>query len=77
MLRFTELLTLAYRTRVKSLLKGTFLYIVLFWDLPLYGEKIIKGLGKNRGMRERHVICWFFAFRMLLRRSMYKNSYKI
>ena len=49
MLRFTELLTLAYRTRVKSLLKGTFLYIVLLWDLPLYGEKIIKGLGKNRG----------------------------
>ena len=46
MLRFTELLTLAYRTRVKSLLKGTFLYIVLLWDLPLYGEKIIKGLGK-------------------------------
>lgn len=49
MLRFTELLTLAYRTRVKSLLKGTFLYIVLLWDLPLYGEKIIKGLGKIEG----------------------------
>ena len=32
MLRFTALLTLAYRTRVKSLLKGTFLYIVLLWD---------------------------------------------
>ena len=57
MLRFTALLTLAYRTRVKSLLKGTFLYIVLLWDLLLYGEKIIKGLGKNRGMRERYVIC--------------------
>ena len=49
MLRFTALLTLAYRTRVKSLLKGTFLYIVLLWDLPLYGEKIIKGWEKIEG----------------------------
>ena len=59
MLRFTALLTLAYRTRVKSLLKGTFLYIVLLWDRLLYGEKIIKGLGKNRGMREA---CYLLIF---------------
>lgn len=62
MLRFTALLTLAYRTRVKSLLKGTFLYIVLLWDLLLYGEKIIKGLGKNRGMRERGMLFVNFCF---------------
>ena len=50
MLRFTALLTLAYRTRVKSLLKGTFLYIVLLWDLPLYGEKnLLKGWEKIEG----------------------------
>ncbi len=43
MLRFTALLTLAYRTRVKSLLKGTFLYIVLLWDLSCMEKKLLKG----------------------------------
>lgn len=59
MLRFTELLTLAYRTRVKSLLKGTFLYIVLLWDLPLYGEKLLKGWEKQRDEREA---CYLLVF---------------
>ena len=58
MLRFTALLTLAYRTRVKSLLKGTFLYIVLLWDLLLYGEKLLR-LGKIEDEREA---CYLLIF---------------